>query len=82
MTLEATFTETESQNVLLNENTQNTVSDIFSTYVISMSSFSVSNQSQISHSRRQHQNQQSAEKIEIKIHTQHMQNMYQKIKAL
>ena len=32
MTSETIFTETEFQNVLLNENTQNIVSDIFSTY--------------------------------------------------
>ena len=43
MTSEATSTETESQNVLLNEDTQSTVSDISSTYALSMSSSSVSN---------------------------------------
>ena len=42
MISEAISTETESQNVLLNEDTQSTVSDISSTYAISMSSPSVS----------------------------------------
>ena len=52
MTLEATSTETESQNVLLNENTQSTVSDISSTYAISMPPSSVSSQSQTPRGRR------------------------------
>ena len=41
VTSEATSTETESQNVLLNEDTQSTVSGISSTYALSMPSPSV-----------------------------------------
>ena len=47
--LEATSTEIKFQNILLNKNTQNIVSDIFSTYDFSMLSSSVSSQSHRSH---------------------------------
>ena len=42
MTSEIIFIKTKFQNILLNENTQNIMSDISSTYDFSMSSFSVS----------------------------------------
>jgi hypothetical protein len=82
VTSEATSTETESQNVLLDEDTQSTVSGISSAYALSMPPPSVPSRSQTPRGRRRHQSQQSAEEIELEAHAQRMQGMRQRVEAL